>query len=163
TDFAGRTVRYEHAPDVEHLVRVVMPATPDSLEGVATRYEYDDPRAHPAIRHNIVRVIDPGGRAAVENEYGRDPSGDDFNPVVRQCYQGEEPLYRYARLRYVAPGPESVNDAYLRAEVRTCCGPLRVYTFNDRGNLLDERFRLSADGTYRLWAASYRYNANGEL
>ncbi|MDP9373954.1 MAG: DUF6531 domain-containing protein, partial [Chloroflexota bacterium] len=163
TDFAGRTIEYHHAPHVEHLVRVISPPTPDALGGLATDYEYDDFQAHPALQHNIVRVSDPAGRTVVENEYGRDPSGDDFNRVVRQYALGDEYHYRYTRLRYVPPLAEALNDAYLRAEFLAPCTPLRVYTFNFRGGLLDERYRLVRDGSYRLWVTSYRYNRQGEL
>ena len=163
TDFADRTIHYTYAPDIEHLVQVITPSTPDVPEGAVTCYEYDEYQGHPALQHNIVRVIDPEGRTILENEYGSDPMSDDFNRVVRQYYMGDEYLYRYTRLRYVVPTPESINDAYLRVEYVVPCNPLHVYTFNYRGNLLDERFRLCADGSYRLWAMTYRYNKHGEM
>src|SRR6185295_6021925 len=41
--------------------------------------------------------------------------------------------------------------------------PMRLYTFNLRGDLLDERYRLAADGSYRIWAMTYRYDEHGNF
>jgi RHS repeat-associated protein len=163
SDSAARAVRYHHAAHVEHLIAVVSPPTDEYPDGLATRYDYDDGQAHPALQHNLVRTVDPAGHTVVENAYGRDPAGLDFNRVIRQDYQGEVYAYAYVELTSRLTAPEQVNEPYLRTEMRSTCGPLRVYTFNSRGNLLDERCRLVADGSYRLWATAFRYSELGQL
>jgi hypothetical protein len=127
-----------------------------------TRYEYDDARVHPALLHNLVRIVDPEGRTIVENIYGQDPEDDGFNRVVGQYFRGDEFECEYTRLRWVPPVADMLNDACCQTTLRSTTGPVRVYTFNWRGDLLDERFRLTCDGSFRLWAQSYRYNAQGE-
>ncbi|MFG3604428.1 DUF6531 domain-containing protein [Micromonospora chersina] len=163
TDTTGRTVRYLHDSDAEHLAAVIGPSTEDNPDGLTWSYEYDDAAAHPALRHNIVATFDPVGELVVENEYGADPGTDDFNRVIRQIYLGEEHTYRATRLRYVDPGPESVNDAALRVAYRPPGEGERAYTFSARGHLLEERMRLAADGSYRIWATAYRYSSLGQL
>ena len=163
TDFTGRTVRYEYETYTNHLVSVTTPTTFDYPDGLVTCYEYDVYQDYPALQHNITRVTDPKGQTVVENTYGTDPTNDNFNRVIEQYYLDEEWTYTYSRLRYVPSKDSYINDAYLRVEVQSCCTPYEVYTFNFRGNILDHRFRLCADGSYRLWAMTYRYNANGEM
>lgn len=156
-------IQYLHAATVEHLSGVVTFPTPDFPDGLTTTYEYDTEQADPAMRHNIVRVVDAAGRTVVENIYGTGEEDGDFNRVVRQYFQGGEHLYRYRTLRPALPFDEYINDAQLQVEIREPERPLRVATFNFRGNLLDERFRLCLDGSYRLWARAYRYNRHGDL
>ena len=42
-------------------------------------------------------------------------------------------------------------------------GSLHTYTFNYRGDLLDHRFRLNADGSYRVVATQLGYDRVGNL
>jgi RHS repeat-associated protein len=161
TDPFGRRIKYWHAPDAERLVRVIPPRTGDDLRG-DTNFEYGD-ADHPALRNNITTVWGPGRRLAVENRYEHDPASDAWNRIVEQRMNGHTYQFGYETLRYVDLGPESMNDVASRVEVLEPDRTYRVYSFNVRGLLLDERMRLVADRTYRVWAVSYRYDQNGEL
>lgn len=162
SDHTGRAWNYAHDGDIEHLISVVTPPTPEYPDGVTTQYEYDRFQSHPALIHNIVRVFDGSGREIVRNEYAIDPISDDFGRVVYQEFGGFESTLKATRLQYVPRLPDAVNVAALRVE-SVDPGVLRVYTFNYRGDLLDERFRLVYDGTYRLFARIYRYDDQGNL
>jgi RHS repeat-associated protein len=162
TDHTGRLWRYTHDPEVEHLIAVTTPTTPDHPEGLTTCYEYDRFREHPALIHNLTRVIDPAGQVVVENQYGDDPYTDDFGRVVYQEFAGFVATFHATHLQYVPRVPDAINVPALRVEV-VDPGVLHVYTFNYRGNLLDERFRLVQDGSYRLVARIYRYDEQGNL
>jgi RHS repeat-associated protein len=162
-DFTGRTVRYDHDRNIEHLVRVAGPAVDYAPDGVSAFYEYADPESHPALLHNIVRVLDHDGRTVLENTYGEDLGTDDFNRVVVQLYIGQEFTYSATKLAYAPSMPLSVNDPVLQVRELTSDRPLKVYTFGSGGNLIDERTRLIADGSYRIWAQSYIYTKWGDL
>jgi YD repeat-containing protein len=163
SDFNGRTIRYFHAEDVQHLTRIVGPAVDYAPQGVSTYYEYADPSVHPALIHNITRVLDTDGRTTVENEYGADPESDDFNRLVLQAYLGQEVAYSATRLGYAPTMPQSVNTPVLQVQELGSDRALKVYTFGSGGSLLDERFRLMADRSFRLWARSYKYTRWGDL
>ena len=161
-DHTGRQWRYLHDVEVEHLVAVTTPATPDDPDGLATRFEYDRFRTHPALVHGLLRVVDPVGRTSVENEYGTDPGNDDFGRVVRQVYGASEATYAATRLQDVPLVPEAVDVPALRVEVIDP-GVLHVYTFNTYGDLLDHRYRLVRDGSMRVLASLWRYDAAGNV
>jgi RHS repeat-associated protein len=162
-DQNGRTWQYYHDDEIEHLVAVISPSTAEFPEGVITQYEYGDRfREHPALRHSLTRVIDPDGRELVENQYGDDPSSDDFGRVVRQNVGGYTTLFAATRLQFVPRTPDALNVPALRVEVDDP-GTLYVYTFNYRGDLLDERVRLASDGSFRLLARTYRYDQAGNM
>ncbi len=162
-DHNGRVWQYYHDQDIEHLIAVISPATDQFPDGVVTTYEYGDRfREHPALRHNLTRVIDPDDREIVENVYGDDPTSDDFARVVRQEIGGYTTLFTATRLQFVPRTPDAINVPALRVEVDDP-GTLYVYTFNYRGDLLDERVRLASDGSYRLLAHTYRYDEAGNM
>ena len=156
-------IKYMHANNIEQLSAVITFPTPDFPSGLMTCYEYDEDQALPELRNNILRVIDAKGQTIVENFYGTDTTDDSFNRVVKQYFMGGEYLFKYTNIRYIPPFDEYINDAYLQTEFYEPNRPLKVLTFNFRGNLLDERFRLCADGSYSVWAQSYRYNKNGQM
>jgi RHS repeat-associated protein len=156
-------IKYLHTGDTERLAAVVTFPTPDFPDGLITEYEYDEAQPFGEQRNNITRVIDAKGQAIVENIYGTDPADPAFNRVVKQYFDGGEYLFKYTYLKFVPPYDEHINDAYLQVELYEPERPLKLYTFNFRGNLLDERFRLCADGSYRVWAQAYRYTTNGQL
>lgn len=162
TDHTGRVWRYLHDQEVEHLSAVITPVTPEYPEGLKTCYEYDRFRSHPALLHNLTRLIDPAGQAVVENYYGDDPDTDDFGRVVYQEFGGFQADYSAIRLQYVPRTPDAVNIPALQVEIVES-RILHVYTFNYRGDLLDERFRLVKDGSYRLVARLSRYDEQGNL
>ena len=156
-------IKYLHANDIEQLSAVVSFPTPDFPEGLTTTYEYDDTQAIPACRNNIVRVIDARCQVIVENLYGTETTEDSFNRVVKQYFQGGECVFVYTNLRFVPPFDEYINDAFIETEVYESGRPMKLLTFNFRGNLLDERYRLCSDGSNRVWSQSYRYNTSGQL
>ncbi len=162
SDHTGRVWIYYHHPETEHLATVRTPATEEHPEGFTTCYEYDEFAGHPALRHKILRVVDPAGRVVVVNTYGDDPTSEDFGRVVCQHTAGRQVSYRATGLQYLPQDPDAVNIPGLRVEV--CSeGTLRVYTFNYRGDLLDERFRLARDGSYRLVVRTHSYDPQGNL
>lgn len=156
-------IKYLHANNIEHLSAVVTLPTPDFPDGLMTTYEYDEQQPSGEQRSNITRVIDARGQVIVENFYGTNSGELSFNRVVKQYFMGGEYLFNYSSIRFIPPADEHINDAYLQVELYEPERPLKLYTFNFRGNLLDERFRLCADGSYRVWAQSYRYNKHGCL
>lgn len=161
-DHTGRRWRYVHDDEIEHLLAVITPGTPEYPDGLAMQYEYDRFRQHPALINNLTRVTDPAGRVVVENVYGDDPNTDDFGRVVYQESGGFQTTLHATVLQLVPRTPDAINVPALRVEV-VDPGVLHVYTFNYRGDLLDERFRLVEDGSYRLVARLYRYDAQGNL
>ena len=164
SDHSGtRVVRYEHDDQVAHLERVVLPATAAFPDGMPTAYEYDRDASHPAMRENIMRITDAHGRTYLENEYAGPEAGWAFNSVTRQIAGDFEYLFEYVQLQYV---PRDV--IYLEVPAtRTCVqmpdGAVHVHTFNYRGDLLDHRFRLNRDGTYRVVASGFTYDAQGNV
>ena len=161
-DHTGRRWRYFHDAEIEHLTAVLTPGTPEYPDGLTMQYEYDRFRQHPALIHNMSRVTDPAGRVVVENVYGDDPNTDDFGRVVYQESGGFQTTLCATVLQFVPRTPDAINVPALRVEV-VDPGVLHVYTFNYRGDLLDERFRLVEDGSYRLVARLYRYDEQGNL
>lgn len=161
-DHTNRTWHYIHDDDIEHLVRIVTPPTQDYPTGLTTSYEYDRYRDHPLLVHNLIRVIDGAGATVVENTYGSEPGTDDFGRIIAQMYGDSETTFAAAQLQYVPRTPEAVNVPALRVEVIDP-GVLRIYTFNYRGDLLDDRYRLVYDGTYRLVARTFRYDKQGNM
>jgi len=162
TDHTGRMWRYVHDSDVEHLIAVVTPSTDEFPDGLTTSFEYDRFRTHPALIHNVTKVISPSGEILVTNRYGDEPGADDFARVVHQEYGGYEAPYHATRLQYPIPEPGAINLPSLRVEVIDP-GVLHVYTFNYRGDLLDHRFRLVLDGSYRLVIETFQYDKEGNL
>ncbi|MGH7357798.1 MAG: DUF6531 domain-containing protein, partial [Candidatus Rokuibacteriota bacterium] len=159
-DHTGRTWRYDY--DAEHLVAVTTPSTAQFPDGITNRYLYQVDHAHPALRHAMVAMVNGFGETLVENEYGTDPDSLDWNRVVRQLFGGYENTFAYTGLQYVPDQGDVINVPAVRVEV-VDPGILRVYTFNSRGDLLDLRYRLMLDGSYRLHAEVFQYDAQGNL
>jgi RHS repeat-associated protein len=91
-DYTGRVCRYAY-DDLGDLVAVTSPATSRYTAGLTTAYEYTSGTG-PA-GHNLVRVIQPNGRLALENEFGGDPGLLSFNRVTRQLRGHGETLFEY--------------------------------------------------------------------
>jgi RHS repeat-associated protein len=159
TDHTGRAWEYRHGADAEKLTAVRRPATDEHPDGPTVCYEYDDSQ-HPALRHNVARVVDENGETILENEYGTDPRSADFGRVVEQYFEGSRAEFGAERIQAVPETPDAVNVPAWRVRVIDP-GVLTVYTFNYRGDLLDERLRLARDDSYRLVARTYRYDRRG--
>jgi len=164
TDHKGeRAVAYEHDIYVEHLVRVVLPATAQYPKGLSTTYEYDEANPHPAMQHNILRIFDADGRLMVENDYGAPQEEWRFNCVLAQRLGGFEYAFDYQQIQYVWPDPAYVDVLASRTVVRTPDGALHTYSFNYRGDVLDYRFRLCRDRSFRVVASQFRHDIEGNL
>lgn len=160
SDHTGRTWEYRHGPQAELLCEVGKPTTAEHPDGPTIRYEYDRDFEHPALQHNLTRVIDENGDQVLENEFSGDPTSEDFGRVVRQYAEGSQTRFSAERIRAVPEIPEAVNIPATQVSVVEG-GNLIVYTFNYRGDRLDERFRLSRDGSARLVARTIRYDERG--
>lgn len=164
SDHTGtRMIRYDHHVEIEHLERVTLPATRAFPNGQATTYVYDLDADHPAMRHNILRVIDASGRTYLENTYATPDAGWSFNTLTRQLMGGFEYVFTYEAIQFVPMDPIYLDILATRTTVGKPDGSLHVYTFNYRGDLLDHRFRLSRDRSYRVIAAQFAYDAAGNV
>jgi RHS repeat-associated protein len=159
-DHTGRTWQYFHDSDIEHLVAVRSPATHDFPDGVRTNYQYARYESHPLLQHNIVVIRDSDNRVLLENEYGIDPASDNFGRLRFQVSGGFVTQMCSTRLQFVPRLPDAINVPALRVEANEG-GLMKVYTFNYRGDLLDERFRLTRDGSLRVCARVNIYDKQG--
>lgn len=162
SDHTGRMWTYVHDEAAEHLVAAMTPATAEHPEGLTTTFEYDADRSHPALRHNIVRVINSDGEDVCENVYGSDPTSTDFNRLVFQRVGGFETTLSATELQVVPREAYAVNAPTLRVEI-VDPGNYYIYTYNFRGDLLDQRFRLLLDKSGRLVARNFRYDEQANL
>lgn len=159
----ARVVRYDHDPEIEHLVRVALPATTQYPAGATTSYDYDVFADHPAMQHNIVRVRDSDGRVAVENEFAGPEAGWSFNAVVHQRLGDFDYRFDYEQVQFVWPDPLFVDVPATRTLVRPPDGSLHTHSFNYRGDQLEYRCRFVRDGSNRVAATRFRYDAAGNL
>lgn len=159
----SRVVSYWHDNEIEHLIRVVLPETAQYPNGLATNYEYDSYNPHPAMQHNILRIYDANDRLMVENDFAGPEAGWEFNAVVRQRVAGFEYEFEYQQIQYVWPDPEYVDVLASRTLVRPPDGSLHTYTFNYRGDLLDHRFRLVRDGSFRVIVSQWQHDTEGNV
>lgn len=160
-DHTGRQWQYLHDEVSFHLTGVVAPPTRDHPDGTRRFFHYAPYNAHSALRHGIERITDGEDRTFVENIYDKDPSSWGFGRVCEQLVGGNLFQFRYTQLQWVAPIDANMNVAGLRVEVRNPDLALETYTFNFRGDLLDRRFRLIKDGSYRVVAWRYAYDIQG--
>lgn len=162
SDQTGRTLRYWHDEDRAHLIKVFRPPTPEAPEGAAISYEYDSHEQHGRLRHNMTKVIDEMGRPKLLNIYCKDPNSDGFARVETQFFGCHRADFQYTRLASPSRLPNAINLAAWRVETLVD-GVYKLLTFNFRGNLLEERYRLARDGSYRLHVTVNRYDAWGNL
>ncbi len=161
TDSLGRQVRYWHDPDIQHLLRVMYPGTTDHPEGAERRYHYGDPFLPETLRHNILRIEDGHGKVYVENAYDEDPSSWSYGRLVRQIHGGNLFQFSYTQIQWLPPNDVYVNVPTQRTEVLDPNGGLTTYTFNFRGDMLDRRTRLAADGSFWIAAVAFEYDSQG--
>ena len=163
SDSAGRRWTYEHDEQTMQLVRVTSPPTADHPNGVDRCYSYADPFEHPLIRHNIVRVEDSEGNVYLQNAYEDDPASFAFARVTEQLYGDYLYQFCYTELQSVPEDPLFINIGAVRVEVMNPDFGLETYTFNYRGDLLDRRYRLNKDLSFRVVALGYEYDSQGNL
>lgn len=163
SDQAGRKYEYVHDEQTSQLICVRWPPTSDQPNGTTKIYHYEQPFALPELRHNIIRVEDSQGNVFIENKYEQDPASINFAKVIEQLYGGYLYQYRYTQLQWVPANPIHINIPALRVEVMNPDFGLETYTFNYRGDLLDRRYRLSKDKSFRIASWQYEYDAQGNL
>jgi len=161
TDNAGRKFSYDHDEETMQLVCVTSPPISDHPDGITRIYHYEQPWALPQLRHNIVRVEDARGNVYLENTYDQDPSSWSYARVTEQFYGGFLYQFQYTQLQWVPPNPVYINIPALRVEVMNPDFGLETYTFNYRGDLLDRRYRLSKDNSYRVVVWQYEFDEQG--
>lgn len=162
-DHSGRRWDYRHDEERLHLTHVLATPTPDQPEGSCRRYEYAPLGSHSGLRHGIVRIVDGAGRTYLENEYEADPGAWSFGRVTQQLVGGHLFQLCYTQLQWVPPREEMVDVPALRVQVRAPDLGLETYTFNYRGEVLDQRYRLVRDGSFRVVAWQYSYDVEGNL
>ncbi len=162
TDHSNRKMHYHHDEDRAHLIRVIYPSTEEAPDGASPSYEYDVAESHGRLRHNIIRIRDENNAIKLVNTYGKDPSSFDFGRVVDQSFGCHQAGFRYTRLLTPMRLSTAINLEAVRVET-IVDGEYKVLTFNFRGNLIDQRFRLAKDSSYRLYVESYRYDKRGNM
>jgi RHS repeat-associated protein len=160
-DSAGRRYKYVHDEETQHLVCVKGPPTGDHPDGVEKRYHYEPAFTPVSLRHNLLRVEDEDGRVYIENRYEKDPASFQYGRVTEQLYGSYRYQFRYTELQWVPAHPDHVNIHSLRVEVLDPNLALQIYTFNFRGDLLDRRYRLIEDRSFRVVVNQYEYDAQG--
>jgi RHS repeat-associated protein len=163
SDHAGRRYVYVHDEETEQLVAVSGPPTTDYPDGVTRLYRYPEPLSLLGLRHNIVSVEDTAGNVYLENSYDEDPSSPGFGRLTEQLYGDYLFQFRYTQLQWLPPNPVYVNVPSVRVEVMNPDFGLETYTFNYRGDLLDRRFRLNKDDSFRVVAIQYEFDTQGNL
>lgn len=162
-DHSGRRYTYYHNEETQHLVCVSSPPTTDHQEGIIRIYHYEKPFALPELRHNIIRVEDSMGNIYLENKYEQDPASWHFARITEQLYGGFLYQFRYTQLQWVPTNPVYINIPAVRVEVMNPSFGLETYTFNYRGDLLDRRYRLNKDKSFRVVVWQYEFDEPGNL
>ncbi|NKB28927.1 MAG: hypothetical protein GKR99_15795 [Rhodobacteraceae bacterium] len=160
-DQAGRRVVYEHHNDLEHLACVRLPATDDHPDGLRRTFEYAPASLPQPLRHAITRIRDGDGLVFLENRYEQDPSSFSYGRVIEQLAADYLYQFRYTQLQYVPAHADFLNIPSVRVELMTPDFALYTHTYNYRGDLLDYRFRLVADKSFRVVASSFGYDTEG--
>lgn len=163
SDHAGRKFLYEHDEQTMQLTYVKSPAISDHPEGISRIYHYEQPWAMPELRHNILLIEDGKGNIYLENRYEQDPASASYARVTEQLYGGFLYQFQYTPLQYVPANPVYINTPALRVEVMNPDFGLETYTFNYRGDLLDRRYRLNKDKSFRVVAWLYEFDEQGNL
>lgn len=161
TDHAGRRHEYTYNYAAQHLVCAAMPATTDHPEGIVRIYHYEQEFTLSELRHNILRVEDAQGNVYLENKYEQDPGTWHFARLTEQLYGGYLYQFRYTQLQWVSANPIYVNIPAVRVEVLNPDYGLETYTFNYRGDLLDRRYRLNKDKSFRVVVWKYEFDEQG--
>jgi hypothetical protein len=135
----------------------------DHPNGIIKIYHYEQPFAPSELRHNIIRVEDSKGNVYLENKYEQDPTSWHYARVTEQLYGGFLYQFRYTQLQWVPTNPVYINIPAVRVEVMNPDFGLETYTFNYRGDLLDRRYRLNKDSSFRVVVWQYEFDEQGNL
>lgn len=162
-DHSGRRVEYLHDDAATHLVAVREPATRDFPQGRLTRYEYQWRAPHPLLRHCIARIFDHHGNLLLDNFYQADPASLAFSRILAQRAGNFLWQFAYEQVEWVPEAAEFVGTPATRTLMLDPGGAVWTYTFNYRGDLIDERVRLVRDKSYRVLATRRTFDAAGNL
>lgn len=163
TDQADRKYEYGHDEQTMQLLWVRTPATSDHPDGITKYYHYEQPFALPELRHNIIRVEDSKGNIYIENKYEQDPASWSYARIIEQLYGGYLFQFRYTQLQWVPGNTVYINIPAVSVEVLNPDFGLETYTFNYRGDLLDRRYRLNKDKSFRVVVWQYEFDEQGNL
>src|SRR4030095_4498791 len=163
SDHAQRKFIYEHDEQTMQLISVKSPGISDYPEGIIKLYYYEEPWELPEVRHNIIRVEDSNGNVYVENTYNKDPGAFEFSKISEQLYGGYLYQFRYTQLQWVPSNSIYINIPSVLVEVMNPDFAVETYTFNYRGDLLDRRYRLNKDKSYRVVVWKYEFDEQGNL
>jgi YD repeat-containing protein len=163
-DDYGRKWKYFHDPDIEHLVAVKFPPTADYPKGYTKHYDYPtDMLDSPALAHSITAVYDGDENTFISNEYDTDPSSWSYGRVLNQISGEFGYAYEYQPIQWIPQDGANVNQQVLVTGVQMPDGGLRTFTFNYRGDLVEQRIRMAQDGTFKVIVSGYRYDQFGNL
>lgn len=162
-DHSGRRVEYLHDDAATHLVAVRGPATRDFPQGRLTHYEYLWRAPHPLLRHCIARIFDHHGNLILDNLYQADPASLAFGRILAQRAGNFLWQFAYEQIQWVPEAAEFVGTPATRTLMLDPGGAVWTYTFNYRGDLLDERVRLVRDKSYRVIVTRRTFDAAGNL
>lgn len=162
-DHSGRRVEYLHDDAATHLVAVREPATRDFPQGRLTHYEYLHGAPHPLLRHFIARIFDHHGDLVLDNLYQADPASLAFGRILAQRAGNFLWQFAYEQIQWVPAAVEFVSTPAMRTMMLDPGGAVWTYTFNYRGDLLDERVRLVRDKSYRVIVTRRTFDAAGNL
>jgi RHS repeat-associated protein len=161
SDHTGRKFQYAHDEQTMQLTNVKSPGISDYPDGLSRIYHYEQPWALPQLRHNIIRVEDAEGNVYLENTFEEDPSSWSFARVKEQYYGGYLYQFQYTQLQWVPENSIYINIPAVRVEVMNPDFGLETYTFNYRGDLLDRRYRLNKDKSFRVVVWQYEFDEQG--
>jgi RHS repeat-associated protein len=158
SDHAGRVVEYDHDPDIEHLVGVRV----DGI-GLVREFRYEALQMPHERRHDIVAMTDGDGDTFTLIEYDNDPASFFYGRVCSQSYGDFVYQFAYEQLQWTPTTSDFVNTPSFQVEMLDPSFGLSVSTFNSRGELLDHRFRLVRDTSYRVVASAFSYDDQGNV
>lgn len=163
-DFTGRAWRYDY-DDLNDLVAVTLPVTPEYPRGLTTCYEYSTALSSDrTLRHNLVAIYDADGRLYLENTYGESPGLLNYGRVVRQRQGGGEMHFEYEDVLEGFDLPYADHERPARQTLVTeRDGRQLRLLFNRFGNLLLREEYARLQGVPRVVTTHFRYNRDGNL
>jgi len=162
-DHTLRVWRYEY-DDWGDLIAHTTPPTDRYPSGLTTTYDYSSALTSGLLQHSLIRIVDPAGRAYLENEYGSAPGTTSFNHVIRQRQGGGESFIEYETV--VQPFEHDYTDAERPAFQTNFFGRNghAVHDIHNQfGNLLQKEEQVLERGRMRTLTWRYRYNQDGAL
>jgi RHS repeat-associated protein len=161
SDQAGRRYHYQHDEETMQLTFVRSPAIAGFPNGITRIYSYEQADTAPELRHNITGIEDAEGNIYLENNYEQDPASWNYGKIIGQSYGGYIYQFEYTQLQWVPANVLFINIPAVQVEVLNPDYGLETYSFNYRGDLLDRRYRLMKDKSFRVVAWQYAFDEQG--